>query len=181
MIAAASGEEALTLMQTQRPDIVLLELVMPGMGGMAACRAIRARSSVPIIVLSVVNDESCKVEALQTGADDYVTKPFHSAELLARIDVALRRRSALAGSETPIYRYRDLVIDTGRRQVTLADRQIHLTPIEYELLCSLARRPGRIIPHEQLLQEIWGSEDSGALQLLRFAVFQLRKRLGDGP
>ena len=124
---------------------------------MASCRAIRARSPYLIIVPSVLSDEPCRVEALQTGADDYVTKPFSTAELLARIGVALRR-SAPASSETPIYRYEDLVIDTSRRQVTLADRQVHLTPIEYDLLRSLAGRPGRIIPHEQSLQEIWGSE-----------------------
>jgi two-component system KDP operon response regulator KdpE len=179
--AAGTGEEAVASMETQRPDVVLLDLVMPGMGGIEACKRIRARWSVPIIVLSVVNSEADKVEALHAGADDYVTKPFGAEELGARIEVALRHRAGFASGEEPVYRYGDLTIDVGRRSVTLAGQDIHLTPIEYDILRALAVRTGRIVTHAMLLQDVWGIGHEAEIQLLRFGIFQLRKKLGENP
>jgi two-component system KDP operon response regulator KdpE len=179
--AVASGEEAVEAVGTQRPDVVLLDLAMPGIGGLEACRQIRARWSTPIVVLSVKNQEREKVEALDAGADDYVTKPFGPEELLARIRVALRHRAGVASGEEPVYRSGDLVVDVGRRLVTLHGEPIHLTPTEYDLLCCLAAHADRVVTHALALRTIWGIEHSGETQLLRFAILQLRKKLQDDP
>lgn len=178
---ASSGEEALDSVQSRRPDLVLLDLVMPGIGGLEACRRIRARSSVPIIVLSVIDREPEKVEALEAGADDYLTKPFGPDELVARIGVALRHRAGLASGVEPVYRCGDLTVDLGNRNVTLGGGQIRLTLTEYDVLRCLAAASGRTLAHGQLLREIWGPEHETEIQLLRFAVFQLRKKLADDP
>ena len=178
---ATSGEQAIEAVEQQRPDVVLLDLVMPGMGGLEACRQIRARSSVPIIVLSVMNQERDKVQALEAGADDYVTKPFGAEELLARIGVALRHRAGLASGEAPIFRGGDLVVDVGNRLVTLGGEELRLTPIEYDVLRVLASHGGRIVTHAMLLAAVWGPEHETEIQLLRFAIFQLRKKLGEHP
>jgi two-component system, OmpR family, KDP operon response regulator KdpE len=129
----------------------------------------------------VLNQEKDKVEALDAGADDYVTKPFGVEELLARIRVALRHRAAVASGEEPVYRSGDLVIDMGQRRVTLAGQELHLTPIEYDLLCCLATHNGRIVTHATALRAVWGPEHETDIQLLRFAVLQLRKKLHDDP
>jgi two-component system KDP operon response regulator KdpE len=179
--AVASGEDALRVIETQRPDVVLLDLLMPGIGGLETCRQIRARRPVPIIVLSVMSDQSDKVAALNAGADDYMTKPFGAEELLARIGVALRHRAGVASGETPVYRYADLTVDVGRRHVTIGERELYLTPNEYELLCCLAMGRGRVVTHATLLRDVWGPEHGDEIQLLRFAAFQLRKKLGDDP
>jgi two-component system KDP operon response regulator KdpE len=139
---ASSGEEALDSVQSRRPDLVLLDLVMPGIGGLEACRRIRARSSVPIIVLSVIDREPEKVEALEAGADDYLTKPFGPDELVARIGVALRHRAGLASGVEPVYRCGDLTVDLGTRNVTLGGGQIRLTTTEYDVLRCLAAASG---------------------------------------
>jgi two-component system KDP operon response regulator KdpE len=179
--AESSGEAALDSFNAHRPDLVLLDLVMPGIGGLETCRQIRARSSIPIIVLSVMDQESEKVAALESGADDYVTKPFGPDELVARIRVALSHRAGLASGEEPLYQVADLVVDVGRRRVTLAGRELHLTPTEYTLLRCLAVADGRTVTHGQLLREIWGPDHGSDVQPLRFAAFQLRKKLGDDP
>lgn len=178
---ASSGEEAIEAVESQRPDVVLLDLLMPGIGGLQACKQIRARSSVPIIVLSVMSQEHDKVEALEAGADDYMTKPFGAEELLARIGVALRHRAGFASGEEPVFRSRDLEIDVSQRRVTLHGDEIHLTPIEYDLLCLLASHGGRIVTHATALKTVWGPEQETEIPLLRFAIFQLRKKLGDDP
>jgi two-component system, OmpR family, KDP operon response regulator KdpE len=180
-VVASSGEEAIEAVEQQRPDVILLDLVMPGIGGLEACKQIRARSSVPIIVLSVMSQEHDKVQALESGADDYVTKPFGAEELLARIGVALRHRAGLASGEEPIFQSGDLVVDVGRRLVTLGGEELRLTPIEYDVLRVLASSRGRIVTHSMLLAAIWGPEHEMEIHLLRFAVFQLRKKLGENP
>jgi two-component system, OmpR family, KDP operon response regulator KdpE len=179
--AETSGEAALDSFSAHRPDLVLLDLVMPGIGGLETCRQLRARSSVPIIVLSVMDREAEKVAALESGADDYVTKPFGPNELVARMRVALGHRAGLASGRELVYEVADLVVDVGRRRVTLAGRDLHLTPTEYTLLRVLAVAGGRTITHGQLLREIWGPEQGADIQPLRFAAFQLRKKLGDNP
>jgi two-component system KDP operon response regulator KdpE len=179
--AARSGEEAIDAVEMKRPDVVLLDLLMPGIGGLEACKRIRSRWSVPIIVLSVMNGEQDKVEALHAGADDYVTKPFGVEELVARIDVALRHRAGRASGEDPVYRCGDLTVDLGRHFVAIDGGEVRLTPIEYEILRCLAARAGRIVTHAMLLNDVWGPEHEGEIQILRFGVFQLRKKLHDDP
>ena len=179
--AVASGEEAVEAVANQRPDVVLLDLAMAGMGGLEACRQIRARWSMPIIVVSVKSQEREKVEALDAGADDYITKPFGPEELLARIRVALRHRAGVASGEEPVYRSGELVVDVGMRLVTLGGEAIHLTPTEYDLLCCLASHADRVVTHALALRSVWGIEHAGETQLLRFAVLQLRKKLRDDP
>jgi two-component system KDP operon response regulator KdpE len=179
--AVASGETAVEAVESLRPDVVLLDVVMPGTGGLEACKQIRARSSVSIIVLSVMNAERDKVEVLQAGADDYLTKPFGVEELAARIGVALRRRARVASGEVPVYHCADLTIDIGQRLVMLCDGEIRLTPIEYDLLRCLASRSGQIVTQAILLSEVWGPGHELDVQLLRFGIFQLRRKLNDEP
>jgi two-component system KDP operon response regulator KdpE len=179
--AVASGEDAVVAVEQSRPDVILLDLAMPGMGGLEACRQIRARWSVPIIVLSVMGDERDKVAALDAGADDYLTKPFGMEELLARIRVAQRHAAALASGVEPVYHSGDLVIDLGRRQVTLAGEEIHLTPTEYDVLKYLAAHADRVVTHTMVLRAVWGPEYGNETQLLRYTVLQLRKKLHDDP
>ena len=180
-VEVASGEEAVAAVEQSRPDVVLLDLAMPGIGGLEACRQIRARWPVPIIVLSVMGEETDKVEALDAGADDYLTKPFGMGELVARIRVALRHSAALASGTEPVYRSGDLQIDLGRRLVELAGEPIHLTPTEYDVLKYLATHSGRVVTHAMVLRAVWGPEYGDESQLLRYTILQLRKKLRDDP
>ena len=177
--AVATGEDALSALERQRPDVVLLDLLMPGMGGLAACRAIRARWQTPIIVLSVMGDEHDKIAALDAGADDYLTKPFGMGEMLARIRVALRHNIGLASGRDPIYRSGDLTLDAGQRAVTLAGEELRLTPNEYDVLRFLAAHAGQTVTHAAIMREVWGAEREHDTALLRFAMLQLRKKLGE--
>jgi two-component system KDP operon response regulator KdpE len=179
--AVASGEEAVSAVEQSRPDVILLDLAMPGMGGLEACRQIRARWAVPIIVLSVMGEERDKVAALDAGADDYLTKPFGMEELVARIRVSQRHAAALASGVEPVYRSGDLQIDVGRRLVTLAGEEIHLTPTEYDVLKYLAAHADRVVTHTMVLRAVWGPEYGNETQLLRYTVLQLRKKLHDDP
>jgi two-component system, OmpR family, KDP operon response regulator KdpE len=179
--AVASGEEAVAAVDAQRPDIILLDLLMPGIGGLAACKQIRARWQTPIIVLSVMGEEQDKIDALDAGADDYLTKPFGMREMLARIRVALRHNVGLASGAEPVYRSGDLTIDVGRRVVTLASEELHLTPIEYDVLRYLAAHADRPVTHAALLKAVWGGTPEPDIASLRFAMLQLRKKLGDTP
>jgi two-component system KDP operon response regulator KdpE len=176
--AVASGEDAIASMERSRPEVVLLDLLMPGMGGLEACKQMRSRWPVPIIVLSVMGQEQDKVAALDAGADDYLTKPFGFDELMARIRVAQRHGAALAGGEA-VYRSGDLVLDLARRRLTCAGVEVHLTPTEYEVLKYLATHAGRLVTHTMLLQAIWGPAYSGDTQVLRYTIAQLRKKLRD--
>jgi len=177
--AVACGEDAIAAMERARPDVVLLDLLMPGMGGLAACKQMRERWPVPIIVLSVMGQEQDKVAALDAGADDYLTKPFGFDELMARIRVAERHANAVTGGSEPIFRSGDLVLDVGRRRLTRGAEEIHLTPTEYEVLKYLATHAERVVTHTMLLHAVWGPSYSGDTQVLRFTIAQLRKKLGD--
>jgi two-component system KDP operon response regulator KdpE len=179
--AVGSGEEAVAAVEHARPDVLLIDLAMPGIGGLEAIRRIRERWPVPIIVLSVMGQERDKVAALDAGADDYLTKPFGMEELVARIRVALRHAAALPSGAEPVYRSGELTIDVGRRRVSLADQELHLTPTEYAVLTYLAANAGRVVTHSMVLRAVWGPEYGGEHQLLRSTILQLRRKLADDP
>ncbi len=173
---ANSGEMALEIMKDWTPNLIITDLSMPSIDGVQLCRTVRAVSQVPILVLSVRDQERQKVEALDAGADDYVTKPFGMNELLARVRANLRRVSPDNEPEAVI-ETGDFRIDTGARKVTVKRREVHLTPKEFELLVYMARRPGKVINHRSLLGAIWGGQSTEQVEYLRVFVGQLRKKL----
>lgn len=181
VMEAKTGEEALEVLRHDPADLILLDLNMPGIGGLETCRAIRETSELPIIVLSVRNTERDKVEALDAGADDYVTKPFGIQELLARIRAAMRRMPAQG--EPGIHSFRDgeLAIDFETRRVTRNGKSIRLTPKEFDLLKFLVDHPNRPIPHRKLLQTVWGPDYGDEVEYLRVVVNQLRKKIEPIP
>jgi two-component system KDP operon response regulator KdpE len=176
---ASTGEEALESIREAAPDAILLDVNMPGMGGLEACREIRRTLDVPIVMLTVRNSERDKVMALDAGADDYVVKPFGIAELLARIRVALRRRTPQGKLST--FSIRDLSVNFEARQVTVKGRDVHLTPKEFELLRHLVSNAGRPITHRRLLQAVWGPDYGDEPEYLRVMINQLRKKLESDP
>ncbi len=176
--AVGSGEEALSAL-SWRPDVVLLDLMLPDLDGLDVAQSIRKQSVVPIIVLSVRGEEALKVQALNAGCDDYITKPFGMEELLARIRVALRHA---AGQTTePVVEVDDLRIDFERRQVIQGNREIHLTPTEYDVLKYLVQYAGKIVTHRMLLQQVWGPEHLDETQYLHVFMSQLRRKLEPQP
>jgi two-component system KDP operon response regulator KdpE len=180
---AASGAEALTAVRQQMPDLVVLDITLgDGPDGLEVCRRLRQWSQIPIIMLSVRGDERAKVEALDAGADDYLTKPFSMEELRARIQAVLRRVS-LEPASTPAATITvgDLVIDLANRVVAVAGDEIHLTPIEYDILRLLATHPGKIIPHRTVLSQVWGAEYSEMTHYVRIYINQIRKKLREDP
>jgi two-component system, OmpR family, KDP operon response regulator KdpE len=176
---AKSGEEALESLGANRPDLVLLDMNMPGIGGIEACRAIRSASDIPIIMLTVRNAERDKVAALDAGADDYVVKPFGFEELLARIRAALRRYSP--GDALPSFVAKDLTIDFQKREVTAGGKAVHLTPKEYDVLKHLVANQGKPLTHRRLLQAVWGPDYGEQTESLRVVINQLRKKLESDP
>jgi two-component system KDP operon response regulator KdpE len=176
---AKTGEEALEWLRKEAPDLVLLDMNMPGMGGVEACREIRRASDAPIIMLTVRNAERDKVAALDAGADDYVVKPFGIEELLARIRAALRRYAP--GDALPPFASKDLSIDFDARQVRVRDRDVHLTPKEYEVLKHLVANQGKPLTHRRLLQAVWGPDYGEETESLRVVINQLRKKLEADP
>jgi len=175
---AAAGEQALTLAAVRPPDAVILDLVLPDMKGTEVCRELRGWSAVPIIVLSVVGDETEKVAALDAGADDYVTKPFGVDELLARLRAALRRAEP---SREPVIEIGDLRIDLEARDVTFGGKPVQLTPHEYSFLTLLARNEGKLMTHQAILREVWGKAYSDESHYLHVYVSQLRRKLEPDP
>ena len=175
---ASGGAEALEFIRRQVPDLILLDLLMPDIDGLEVCRAVRSFSDVPIVVLSAVGLEDKKVEALDLGADDYLTKPIGVRELKARVRVSQRRRSskerAAAGK---VIRIGDLRLAFLQRQVTVAGREVHLTPIEYELLSELARQRGRIVSHADLLIRGWGPGYQESRNYLHVYMGRLRRKI----
>ncbi|MCL5264471.1 MAG: response regulator transcription factor [Chloroflexi bacterium] len=176
---AGTGDEALAAFERRRSDVIVLDLAMPGLSGFDVVEQIRKTSSVPIIVLSVMGDESDKIKALDLGADDYLTKPFGMGELLARIRVALRHLATPPAGAAAILKSGDLVVDFERRRVIKRDTEVHLTPTEYEILKYLIRHAGKVITHRALLQAVWGPEYGTEAHYLRYFVGQLRKKLED--
>ncbi len=175
---AEDGAAGLALFDTFKPDVVLLDLVLADMTGVDVCRALRARTTTPIIVLSVVGDEKTKVAALDEGADDYLTKPFATGELLARIRVALRHSGGDRAQGAKVVAG-DLSMDLETRDVRLAGAEVRLTPTEFSLLKYLATNAGRVLTHPMILRAVWGAEYADDPQVLRTYINQLRAKLGD--
>lgn len=174
---ARDGDEAVQLLKDWTPDLIITDLRMPNMDGLDLCRHVRQNSQVPIIVLSVKGEEQIKVQALDAGADDYVTKPFNVNELLARVRAALRRSAAKQEPESEAIDIGDFKIDLHARSVLVKDRAVHLTPKEFDLLVYLARHPGKVITHRVLLSAIWGANSVEQPEYLRVFVGHLRKKL----
>ena len=172
---AATGEEGLAEIVQHRPDIVLLDLGLPDMDGVKLLRRLREWSDVPVLILSVRDDAEEKVAALDVGADDYVTKPFDTAELLARVRAAQRR--SLTETGEPIFQRGALLVDFAARQVKVGNREIQLTPTEYALLRVLVQNAGKVVTHRQLLRTVWGEKAESQAQYLRVYVTHLRKKL----
>jgi two-component system KDP operon response regulator KdpE len=177
---ASSGEQALNTFETLQPDVVLLDLLMPDMSGMEVCRQIRTQWQTPIIVLSVMGNESDKVEALEAGADDYLIKPFGLRELHARIRVALRHQHA-QGADQRVFHHDDLTVEFDKQLVTLRGEEVRLTPTEYAIVRCLVANAGRVVTHATLLKDVWGAEQEANIASLRFAMVQVRRKLGDDP
>lgn len=176
---AASGKEGLSQASIFHPDLVILDLGLPDLDGTEVIKRLREWSRVPIIILSVRERESDKIGALDTGADDYLTKPFSMGELLARIRVALRH---MAGAQDePVLTFADLTVDLARRLVLLSGQEVKLTPTEYEILKYLALHSGRVITHGQLLRAVWGPNYQGETHYLRVYVGQLRRKIETDP
>lgn len=179
---AATGQRGILDARARKPDLILLDLGLPDMDGVVLVKAVRNWSKTPIIVLSARSHEAQKIEALDTGADDYLSKPFSLGELLARIRVALRH--AIQGhpiSPNAIFSYRSLQVDLGRRIVAVDQREVHLTPIQYRLLAVLVKNAGKVMTHRHLMREVWGPAHSESAHYLRIYISQLRQKLESDP
>jgi two-component system KDP operon response regulator KdpE len=182
VVGASRGEEALSLVQITRFDAVLLDVDIPGMGGIEACRSIRTASAhLPILMLTAMDGEDAMVSALDAGADDYMTKPFRLKELIARLRAAVRRRNTREGNDNDsAIRHRNLELDPVKYRVQKSGRTIHLSPKEFEMLRYLMSHPGELIPRERLLKSVWGPNCQDFVYL-RIYVNQLRKKIEDNP
>ncbi len=178
---AGTGTEALAMFEARTPDLIVLDLGLPDIEGTEVCRRIRTKAQVPIIVLSARTAEPDKVNALELGADDYVTKPFGAEELVARIRVALRRLASAASAETGLFRAGALTIDYDRRRLLRDDLEIRLTPKEFELLSLLARNHDRVLTHRAILKAVWGANAVEQPEHLWTLVAQLRKKIEPDP
>ena len=174
---ANDGETALEIMKDWTPDLVITDLSMPNMDGLELTRRLRSISKVPILVLSVRGEERTKVQALDAGADDYVTKPFSMVELLARVRASLRRIPLPDEAEPAKIEIGDFRIDLAAHKVLVREKEVHLTPKEFDLLVYLARHAGKVVPHRSLLASIWGGQSTEQVEYLRVFVGQLRKKL----
>lgn len=176
---AQTGEEALEIAARVRPDLVVLDLGLPGIDGIEVVHGLRGWTDVPILVLSARDDEGAKVAALDAGADDYVTKPFGMAELLARVRAALRR--ATPAEEEPTVSTEDFVVDLAAKRVTKGTATVHLTPTEWQVVEVLVRSPGKLVSQRQLLQEVWGPQYRSETNYLRLYLAQIRRKLEPEP
>jgi two-component system KDP operon response regulator KdpE len=176
---AATGAEGINRVAIFKPDLVIVDLGLPDIDGKAVVKAIREWSQTPLVVLTARDQEQEKIEALDAGADDYVTKPFSVGELMARMRVSLRRSSA--SEHEPVITCGDLVVDLLQRRVTVADREIKLTPTEYELIKVLAQHRGRVLTHRQLLKAVWGTAYNEDTHYIRVYIGQLRRKIEANP
>lgn len=183
LFEAETGQQGILEASQCRPDVIILDLGLPDIGGINVIQRVREWSSVPIIILSARGEEQDKVTALDAGADDYVQKPFSVGELIARIRVALRRAAsqAQAAAAAPTIIAGEITIDLHRRVVTRRGEEVHLTPLEYKLLTTLARHAGMVMTHRQLLREVWGPGHAEDSTYLRMFMRQLRRKLEDDP
>jgi len=182
LVEAAAGKEGVVQAASQQPDLIILDLGLPDVDGMEVIRQIRGWSPMPIIILSARGREHEKVNALDAGADDYLTKPFSVGELLARIRVAVRHAAHSAGGAgEPVFVLDNLRVDLARRQVFVGDEEIHLTPIEYRLLTTMVKYAGKVVTHRQLLKEVWGPDSIFETHYLRVYMAQLRRKIETDP
>jgi two-component system KDP operon response regulator KdpE len=178
---AKTGEEAIEKMEQARADLVVLDMNMPGMGGLAACQELRERYDIPIIILSVRDAEKDKVAALDAGADDYVVKPVGIDELLARVRANLRRRPAEITDTNLSFATSRLSVDFDRRRVSVREKDVRLTPKEFDLLRELVSQRGKPVAHRELLQAVWGPDYGDQTEYLRVFINQLRKKIEEDP
>jgi two-component system, OmpR family, KDP operon response regulator KdpE len=179
ILEAATGEEALSAAASEHPDIIILDLGLPDIDGVEVTRRLREWSQVPIIIVSVREQEGTKIAALDAGADDYLTKPFGVGELTARLRVALRRSSQT--DNEPVFRNRDLLVNLSLREVKLKDKALALTPTEYDLLRALVRHAGKVLTHDQLLRAVWGTAYESETHMLQVNISNLRRKMEPDP
>ncbi|MCP4538146.1 MAG: response regulator transcription factor [Chloroflexi bacterium] len=182
VLAAQDGPTAIELVISEEPDLVILDIRMPGMDGYEVCRLIREFSNVPIIMLTAMAEDADKVKGLDMGADDYVTKPFSAKELVARVKAVLRRVEVSKQTDAdPVFESGDLRVDFSQHRVFADDREVNLTPTEYRLLCELVQHTGRVLLPEYLLDQVWGTGYEGQHRLLRQAIHRLRRKIEPDP
>jgi DNA-binding response OmpR family regulator len=179
VLTASDGNAALTVFRAEKPDLVILDLMIPEPDGYEVCRQIRAESSIPVIMLTAKTEERDRVRGLDTGADDYVVKPFSPRELLARVRAVLRRSPTW--QEEELLATGDLVIDAERHEVKVAGNQVDLTPKEFDLLKILAESPGKVLERDFLLEKVWGYAFAGATRTLDVHIRRLRQKINDDP
>ena len=179
VVMANGGDPALRIFEKETPDLVLLDIMMPDMDGYSVCQRIREFSQVPIIMVTARDQDKEKVEGLDSGADDYVTKPFSASELAARVRAVLRRTRGQNRTRETSFQYKDMVVDYTAHRVMVKERELKLTSTEYRLLSYLSLNAGRVITPDQLLDKVWGEEYIGAPHLLQVNIARLRKKLGD--
>ena len=180
VIEAESGQEAIRRASVEKPEVIVLDLGLPDIDGLEVIKRIREWSTVPIIVLTARNREPDKIEALDQGADDYLTKPFGMGELMARIRTALRHKVQTTGAQ-PVFKFGAVVVDLVKRIVTRDGQEVKLSPREYELLRVLVQHAGRVLTHQQILREVWGPAHVEDTQYLRVYIGQLRQKLEASP
>ena len=179
VLEAASGQEALSTVVLGHPDVIILDLGLPDMDGVEVTRSLREWTQTPVIVISIRESETDKVAALDAGADDYLTKPFGIGELMARLRVALRHSVAI--DQEPVFQHDGLVVDLSRRMVTVNDREVNLTPTEYDILRVLIKHAGKVLTHQQLGHAVWDTGYEPDAHLLRVNVSNLRRKLETDP
>ncbi|MBA7676812.1 Transcriptional regulatory protein KdpE [subsurface metagenome] len=178
---ASNGEAALTALDEQSPNLLLLDIMMPDMDGYDVCRRIREFSQLPIIMVTAKGNDEEKIEGLDAGADDYVTKPFSSTELAARVRAVLRRTKFRDDNSEPTFHSNELTLDFAHHRVTLHNEEVNLTATEYRLLSYLTHNAGRVVTPDQILEKVWGEEYIGEYHILRVSIARLRQKLGDDP
>jgi len=182
VISARNGETAIDLAATEEPDLIMLDIRMPGMDGYEVCTCIREFSTVPVIMLTALAEERDMVNGLDAGADDYVTKPFSARELLARVRAVLRRVELSEREDpSPVFEAGELQVDFAQRRVCARGQEVHLTPTEYHLLCELVKQAGRVLVPDYLLERVWGMGYAGESGLLRLAIHRLRRKVERDP
>ncbi len=179
ILEAATGQEALSDVVAARPDLIVLDLGLPDLDGIEVTRRLREWTPIPIIILSVRENEADKIAALDAGADDYLTKPFGAGELLARMRTALRHTTPSATE--PVFTFDELTVDLARRSVTVSGQEIPLTPTEYDLLRVLVTHAGKVLTHHQLLRQVWGAAYENELHMLRVNISNLRRKIEPDP
>jgi len=179
ILEATNGEEALSALATEHPDIIILDLGLPDVDGVEVTRRLREWTQIPIIIVSVREQENDKIAALDAGADDYLTKPFGVGELMARLRVALRRSAQI--DLEPVFRSGNLVVDLNQREVKLNEQVLALTPTEYDLLRNLAKHAGKVLTHDQLLRAVWGTAYESETHMLQVNISNLRRKIEPDP